>query len=204
MQAEIESILSMGVSAKRIIYANPCKTRSYIRYAASHGVDLMTFDNEDELYKISQLYPAARLVIRIKVDDSHAVCRFSAKFGVPLDRWNHLLSLAKNLGLQVVGVSFYVGSGCENAKAYSDTIANACYVFTMAQELWFQMTLLDLGGGFPGAANAVISFEDICMDINTALETHFSTDEIDIIAEPGRYYVVLLYPYVVGDSASIP
>ncbi|KAL0016900.1 hypothetical protein SO802_003969 [Lithocarpus litseifolius] len=43
-QAEIESILSLGVSPDRIIFANPCKAESHIKYAASVGVHLMTFD----------------------------------------------------------------------------------------------------------------------------------------------------------------
>ncbi|RYG21361.1 MAG: hypothetical protein EON93_25990, partial [Burkholderiales bacterium] len=45
------SILSLGVSPDRIIYANPCKAASFIRHAASSGVDMMTFDNADELAK---------------------------------------------------------------------------------------------------------------------------------------------------------
>jgi len=48
------------VAASRIIYANPCKQSSMLRYAAKQNVDLMTFDNEAELYKIQKLYPDAR------------------------------------------------------------------------------------------------------------------------------------------------
>ena len=46
--------------ADRIIYANPCKQSSYIRYAKEVGVETMTFDNEQELLKIHQLYPNAK------------------------------------------------------------------------------------------------------------------------------------------------
>lgn len=52
-KAEIEQVLSIGVDPSRIIYAQPCKTKSYIRYAANVGVKQMTFDNADELYKVS-------------------------------------------------------------------------------------------------------------------------------------------------------
>ena len=51
-QAEIERVMSLGVTADRIIYANPCKQVSFVRYAARNNVRLMTFDNIPELYKV--------------------------------------------------------------------------------------------------------------------------------------------------------
>ncbi len=57
---EIQSILDLGVSPDRIIYANPCKQASYIRYAYKAGVNTMTFDNEQELYKIKANHPNAK------------------------------------------------------------------------------------------------------------------------------------------------
>lgn len=46
--------------ADRIIYANPCKQSSYIRFAQEVGVEIMTFDNENELLKIKQIHPNAK------------------------------------------------------------------------------------------------------------------------------------------------
>lgn len=46
--------------ADRIIYANPCKQSSYIRYAEEVGVETMTFDNEQELLKIKQMHSTAK------------------------------------------------------------------------------------------------------------------------------------------------
>ena len=57
---EIQTILDLGVSADRIIYANPCKQLSYLQYAYENGVNLMTFDNEQELYKIKVTHPNAK------------------------------------------------------------------------------------------------------------------------------------------------
>ena len=51
------------------------------------------------------------------------------------------------------------------------------------------MTLLDIGGGFPGINNAKISFEETTKVINESLDEHFPNDDIKIIAEPGRYFV---------------
>ena len=53
-QAEIKAILDLGVSPERIIYANPCKQASHLKYACRKNVAAMTFDNEVELHKVQR------------------------------------------------------------------------------------------------------------------------------------------------------
>ena len=72
-----------------------------------------------------------RLVLRIATDDSKAVCCLSVKFGAQLKSCQGLLERAKELGLNVIGVSFHVGSGCTDPKAYIQAIADARCVFDM-------------------------------------------------------------------------
>lgn len=152
----------------------------------------MTFDNEPELYKIAEVHSKGKVVIRIKVDDSHSICKFSAKFGARVEQVEHLLSVAKKLNLDVVGVSFHVGSGCESAESHRLAIESARYVFDLGSTLGFNMTLLDLGGGWPGTSDAKVPFLDITKVVNAALDVYFPEDEfpgLEVIAEPGRYYV---------------
>ncbi len=60
LQTEMKSVLDLGVSPKHIVYANPCKQISHLKYASQKSVDVMTFDNEYELYKVHKYYPCAR------------------------------------------------------------------------------------------------------------------------------------------------
>ncbi len=53
-------MLDLGVTPDRIIYANPCKQISHLKFAAEKGVELMTFDNELELHKVKKHFPTAR------------------------------------------------------------------------------------------------------------------------------------------------
>lgn len=62
LQAEIARVQSIGVPADKIFYSSPCKQVAHIKYAASHGVQLMTFDNEVELSKVARSHPRAREV----------------------------------------------------------------------------------------------------------------------------------------------
>lgn len=187
---EIDQVLSYGVDPANIIYANPCKTRYFIKHASSVNVDLMTFDNELELHKIAQLHPQAKLVLRIKGNDRTSRCKFNIKFGADLNICYDLLKLAKQLSLNVVGVSFHNGSDCEETIAYHQSIAACKLVFAMGEEIGHHMTLLDIGGGFPGDNSAKVTFNEVAKTVNSALDAHFPVGcGVDIIAEPGRYYV---------------
>lgn len=59
-KGEIAKVQSFGVPAESIIFANPTKPISHLKYAAENNVDLMTVDSDFELYKIQQHYPNAR------------------------------------------------------------------------------------------------------------------------------------------------
>lgn len=173
----------MGVDPSRIIYAQPCKTKSHLRYAAQNEVKQMTFDNADELHKIKQLHPNAELYLRILTDDSASLCRLSLKFGAALDSTMDLLTLAKQLDLNVVGVAFHVGSGASDPKAFIKAVQDARFVFDQAADLGFAMHTLDVGGGFVGE-----TFDAMAAVLRDALDLYFPP-HIRIIAEPGRYYV---------------
>ncbi|KAI9470027.1 MAG: ornithine decarboxylase [Benjaminiella poitrasii] len=186
---EIQQVLDLGVDPSRIIYANPCKQASFIRYAAQQNVSRMTFDNAEELHKIKKLYPGAELVLRILTDDSMSLCQLGLKFGAPLHTVQHLLQTAKELELNVVGVSFHVGSGCLDESAFGDAVIRAKNVFDQAKEMGFNFSLLDVGGGFPGAdVKDGITFEKVAAILGPIVDRLFPP-EIRVIAEPGRYYV---------------
>lgn len=199
-KGEIQMVTDLGVSPHRIIFANPCKQASNIKYAARVGVDYMTFDNEAELYKIKEHHPSAQVVLRIITNDADAVCRFSMKFGADMETSMQLIDLAQQLNLNLAGISFHVGSGQMTPATFSESIGNARRLFDYALSNYnCRMHLLDLGGGYPGNSDQMDLFTDISACINGALAEHFPEDyfaqlngtednKLKIIAEPGRYY----------------
>jgi len=189
-KAEIIMVTDLNVPTNRIIYANPVKDPQYIKFARSQNVDIMTFDNEVELYKIKLYHPYAKLVIRIKTDDSNSTLKFSTKFGCTLADAKLFLEKAKSLELDVIGVSFHVGSKCNDTATWSNTLKDAKEVFKMGKDLGMNMNLLDIGGGFPGTyKDSLVSFEDMAKAINEGIDTYFSdVEDLRLIAEPGRYF----------------
>ncbi|CAI9603774.1 unnamed protein product, partial [Staurois parvus] len=110
------------------------------------------------------------------------------KFGATLKTSKLLLERAKELNVDIIGVSFHVGSGCKDPQTFGKAVSDARYVFNMGAELGFNMHLLDIGGGFPGSENSWVKFEEVTSVINLALDKHFPANSgVQIIAEPGRY-----------------
>lgn len=195
---EISKVVSSGALPDKIIFANPCKMTEQIKYARSNDIDLMTFDSSHELYKIKLYHPSARLVIRIQTDDSKSRCQFNCKFGVSidnsLDQVKDLLHQAKFMDLDIVGVSFHVGSGCEDESVYRTALMDCKKVCDMAKEIGFDINLVDIGGGFPGDNND--KFLKMASVINSGISEFFSDGRVKFIAEPGRYFVTSAYTLV--------
>uniref|UniRef100_A0A673TD41 Antizyme inhibitor 2 n=2 Tax=Suricata suricatta TaxID=37032 RepID=A0A673TD41_SURSU len=196
-KAEMELVQRIGIPTSKIIYANPCKQIAQIKYAAKHGVQLLSFDNEVELAKVVKSHPSAKMVLHIAAEDFPS--RLSFPFGALLKSCRHLLENAKRSHMEVVGVSFHVGSGCPDLDAYTQSIADARLVFEMGTELGHRMHILDLGGGFPGLEGAKVRFEEIASVINSALDLYFPEGcGVDILAKLGRYYVTSAFTLAVS------
>lgn len=209
-RSEIEAVLSLGVSPDRIIYANPCKPVSHIKYAVSVGVNLTTFDSVEELDKIRKWYPKCDLLVRIKPpDDSGAKYPLDSKYGV--DRHPQeilpLLEAAEASGLSVVGVAFHIGSEATNFSAFRGAIAAAKAVFETAARISNnKMRVLDIGGGFSFTNSNPKSFQVAASIIKEALQAYFPNElfpgsSLTVISEPGRFFAGLaftLYTQIIG------
>merc|ERR1712137_95894 len=189
-----EAVLGIGATPADIIYANPCKQVRSIKRADELGVRRMTFDNKAELEKIAANYPGAEVVVRIKPPVEMAKLSFSVKFGASTTVAINLVKRAKALGVKCIGVSFHVGSGCYDIEAYLQTLKEARKVFDTAESIGCPMTLLDIGGGWPGVDGEVvidghsISFPNIAKGLSPLLDELFGP-EVVMISEPGRYFV---------------
>lgn len=187
---EIQQVMELGISPDRIIFANPTKYPSHVKFAKSVGVEKMTVDGKFELYKIKKLFPEAKIVIRFRCDDNSSVTKclkLGTKFGCePGDEAKELIQLTKDLGLILYGFSFHVGTPCVEFNAYVRGIEICKELIAYAKSIECNdIKLIDIGGGFPGERDFQI--DEISHMINDAIKDIDPT--IDIISEPGRYYV---------------
>jgi ornithine decarboxylase len=199
-RAEIDSVLALGVHPRSIVYANPCKPESHLEHAAAAGVNLTTYDSEEEVAKVRRCHPRCELLLRIKgPDDDEAQCDLGIKYGALADEVVPLLRAAQRAGIPVAGVAFNVGSPASRMDLYRDAIEAARAAFDAAAGLGMPpMRVLDIGGGFTAGA----TFEEAASVINDALARHFGDlPYVEVISEPGRYFVkkaVTLAARVIG------
>ena len=193
----------LGHEGNRVVFSNPCKLESHIRFAKQVGVQTTIIDNMDEILKIKNNNPSANVLIRLACSDSSARSPMSMKFGATRDQVRPLLKLAAEAGLECVGIHFHVGSGCSDPASYSKALIDARRAFDIGTEFGHNMHVVDIGGGFPNldsetmvckAANGV-HFEEMALVINSLLDQLFPNDPLAdgtrpyrFLAEPGRFF----------------
>ena len=176
-------------------------------FAKNNNVNLMTFDCVEELKKIKKIHPTASLVLRIAVDDRGSVCRFSSKFGAAQSEVAEILYRAAVLNLEVVGVSFHVGSGAKGKNVFRNALHHAKVAFDLGAMYGFSFHILDIGGGFVSNQDDKL-FRETAQEINECVEKYFPEEcGVQIIAEPGRWFMETSHYYccsVIGRKNMIP
>ncbi len=197
----------------KIIYANTIKPSAVLAKLDPYKI-LVTFDNIEELKKIKKHAPQVGLVLRIRVPNTGSMVELSSKFGAHPGEAVDLIAEAIKLGLGVEGISFHVGSQCSNFDNYTQAFNFASSIFKEAKLRNYQIgfidkdskrrKILDIGGGFPVKYTPdVKSFAALAEKLNSEIKRMFPGDDIQVIAEPGRFIVATacsLVTKIVGKS----
>jgi ornithine decarboxylase len=115
------------------------------------------------------------------VNDKGSKMPFSAKFGATE---KELDEIARHSLIPLTGISFHVGSGCENPLQYKDAIEYAAEVgFAILRKYSHEPKSVDIGGGFSSDPE---TFAETAKVIQETL-TKIPRSRI-MIAEPGRFF----------------
>jgi ornithine decarboxylase len=184
---EIDMVLAAGATPDRISYGNTIKKESEIAYAFSKGITLYAVDCEAEVEKIAKSAPGSRVICRIHCDGTGAEWPLSRKFGCEPDYAADILEVAHRLGLIAHGISFHVGSQQVNVEAWDRALASTAAVFRTCAERGINLTMVNLGGGFPAKyIRKTPKLESYGKAIFKALRRHFGNQIPNTIIEPGR------------------
>jgi ornithine decarboxylase len=185
---ELDLLLGLGVPAAEIFFSNPVKARDAIAYAAAKGVEWFVVDSIDEVRKVHEVKPDAKLYLRIAAPNIGSDWPLSGKFGAGAADAREIVSYAAKRGADLAGVTFHVGSQCRNPENWRVGMEKARAVFDQMTKAGLKPRLLNVGGGFPVRhVKPIPSIEVIGQVINEALKAFPA--EVRVIAEPGRYLV---------------
>src|SRR5262249_30327537 len=128
----------------RVIYANPIKATDTLQQLDPYK-PLVTYDNHEQIMKISRYAPQARAVLRLRLPNTGSMVELSSKFGALPGEAVDLMAFAQNNKLVVEGLSFHVGSQCTNVQNYVQALHLASGIFAEARERGIELKLLDIG-----------------------------------------------------------
>jgi ornithine decarboxylase len=186
--AELDLLTGLGVPAAELYYSNPMKSRQAIAHASAKGVEWFATDSVDELRRIHEIKADAKMYVRISTPNIGSDWPLAGKFGAGAVEIREIVATAARLGVDLAGVTFHVGSQCRNPENWRVGIERARGVFDAMLKAGLKPRLLDIGGGFPVRhVKPIPSIEVIGEVVNDALQAF--SDEVHVIAEPGRYLV---------------
>jgi ornithine decarboxylase len=186
--AELDLLLGLGVPAAEVFYSNPIKSRESIAYAAAKGVEWFVVDSADELRRVHEIKPDARLYLRIATPNIGSDWPLSGKFGAGAADAREIVALAARLGADLAGVTFHVGSQCRNPENWRVALEKARALFDLMGKAGLKPRLLNIGGGYPVRhVKPIPSIETIGAVVNEGLKAF--PEDVQVIAEPGRYLV---------------
>ena len=190
MQVEIVDIdilikkIKNILSGKRPYFRNTIKDRATLSKIKQYK-PLMTYDNSDELTKIKDHCETAGLIVRLKVPDTGSQVEMSSKFGAEPADAQKLIQQAFDMGLNVEGISFHVGSQCTNFDNFTAALAVTSEIFNDARKKGFGLNLVDIGGGFRSRTDPQVpEFTVLASLLNSEFKRLFP-DDIEILANLG-------------------
>ncbi len=181
---EIEKLVRANIPSNKMLFGNPIKSSSHIKYCHDIGVDQLVFDNENELAKIRDNNPKAECLLRIKVS-----C-MPIKFGALIDDSKNLIEKCNQWNINLIGISFYVGFRQQSADNIIGAIKNSRYLFDYARENFgYLMSCLNIGGGFPGTWQSKNIFISMAENINKALDQYFPAEYFEELNKNSKKFV---------------
>jgi len=206
---EMESVRKVSKTSQ-IVYAQPCKTITDLNDSTRFGIRTTVVDSPEEMQKLHEGNWKGDTLIRLAVPDSNSKQPFSKKFGAPLSWVSSIFDLSKMYKIPIRGLSFHVGSECENPEQFSKALKLCRLAMDIGVEAKINMNMIDIGGGF---LPTNINLAAVSSCIESSRTNLFPNNEapcgkkIEWIAEPGRFMSATcqtLYTPVIGKKRGMP
>lgn len=181
---EVELVESLGITGDQCIHTHPIKKDKEIKRALKFGNKRFVVDNIEEMKKFYKYAGQVELIIRVSFRSKQAVVDLSRKFGCTLEELPVLVDMAQSNGIDVVGLSFHVGSQSISPMTQVNAIRSSIAAMKVMNNVKWKF--LDIGGSFPVSyQEEVMPIADFCVPVMEALAE--LPEGIEVFAEPGRF-----------------
>jgi ornithine decarboxylase len=184
---ELKRVLEIGGVPDRIISSNPVKPFDFLEDAYKSGVRTFAVDSFAEVEKIAEVSPRSKVYVRLTVPNEGSEWPLTRKFGLDPGTALEVLLYAREKGLIPVGITFHVGSQCNNLRNWFIAIKNSYSLWEMAFKEGLRLSMLNIGGGLPVRyLREALRPSDIAYYVRGLLKKYFPADVADLQMEPGR------------------
>ncbi len=140
--------------------------------------------------KIARITQRAGVYVRLTVPNEGSEWPLSRKFGVNEETALKILEYARDKGLIPIGVTFHVGSQCNNLRNWFIAVKSSSNLWNKALSKGIKLLVLNMGGGIPVRyTGEVLRIEDIAYYVRGLLRKYFTSLPYELQIEPGRSLV---------------
>lgn len=195
---EIEAVLKLGVDRSRLFLSTPIKSDATIKALFALKIGACAVDSFGELNRLAQAAKKTRgsfkpkVFVRFKVDTKDVAVNLNTKFGCSTFEAIDIISRACELGFEIGGLCFHVGTQCTNVDNYFLSIRSAMLIADECLRRFnIKVPVINIGGGFCDPATAEAAkididafYKSLGQACRIAIEHGF-----EVYAEPGRCLV---------------
>ncbi|NRA60246.1 MAG: PLP-dependent decarboxylase [Psychrobium sp.] len=153
---ELDQVLAQGIDCERILNTGPAKSPKQVRHFLQRGVNTFVVESISQLALIDKLsaeferHPSILLRVQLRFeegDNNPLGGNALTPFGLGCDEWRRV-DLSQYSNLSVIGLHiFQWGNMLDADKLISLWQAMVTPLTTLAEEMGFELQVLDLGGG---------------------------------------------------------
>jgi diaminopimelate decarboxylase len=193
---EVQLGLRAGFEPKSIMYTPNCVSFSEIQEAVELGVHI-NLDNLNMLEKFGNHY-GDKIGVCIRINphimaggnSNISVGHIDSKFGISIHQIRHVIRIAENYGMHIIGLHMHTGSDIIDA----DVFLRGAELLYQAAEHFPELQFMDFGSGFKVAykeGDIVTDIEKIGSRISESFQSFCERygKEIELWFEPGKYIV---------------
>lgn len=195
---EVALLSRFGVDGARMFLSTPVKSIETLGAMFRAKVAACAVDTSDELDRIVAYREAHRLshtpkiFVRIRIESKHVEVDLNTKFGCSLAEAFEIIRRSAELGLEIVGICFHVGTQSTDPDNYFLGVRSAMLVADESfRRFGRRIPIINIGGGFCDpltAARAGIDLDEYYAAVGVAAR-QASEAGFEVYAEPGRCLV---------------
>lgn len=203
---ETKQLINQQVAAEKIMCLHPIKSPEFLKFLNKKKIEVVAADSYEEIDKIAKFHPRAKILIRVAVDNIGSSWPLTKKFGIEVTEFPRILKYTREKGLTLSGLTFHVGSQCENEANWLKALDLCNNIWRDALKENISMDFLSLGGGLAVEYNKPVpSVEEIGKLVMKKIGQNFKTKykKLKITIEPGRALVAnsaVLVTSVIGTA----